>query len=80
MCVCASHLTGSQPAVFVFCEIHVTVESVQLSVSQMLNVHKVELATGIIVALVVSFPGKVEPFRMAELVTWRKKSLKNEYC
>lgn len=44
----------------------------------MLNVHKVELATGIIVALVVSFPRKVKPFWMTELVTWRKKSLKNE--
>ncbi len=33
------------------------------------HVHKVELATGIIVALVVSFPGKVKPLRMSELVT-----------
>lgn len=63
-----SHRGGSQPAILVLRAVHVSVESVQLLVAQVLHVHKVELPAGVMITLIVADSRKIQPFRMAKLI------------
>ena len=60
----------SQPAVRVLGVVHVAVEGVELDVAQVFgSLQQVELAPGVVVALVVAFPGEVQPLWVAKLIS-----------
>lgn len=63
-----SHRGSSQPAVLVLRAVHVSVESVQLPVTQVIHVHEVELPAGVMITLIVADSGKIQPFRMAKFI------------
>lgn len=60
-----------EPAVLLFGPLHLAVELVEVAVAEETVVNKVELAAGVCEAVVVAFTGKVEPFWVAELVTFK---------
>ena len=65
----SSYRRGSEPSVLVLRAVHVTVESIQLAVAEVICVHQVELAAGIVVAFIIPLPGEVQPLWMAKLIT-----------
>lgn len=65
---CRPYRWSSQPAVLVFGAVHVPVKRVELSVTQVIRVHKVKLSPGVMVTLIVPFPGEVQPLRVAKLI------------
>ena len=63
-------LRRMEPSVLLLCPLHLAVEFVEKPVAEELVIWKVELAAGVVEAVVVAFTGEVEPFRVAELVAF----------
>lgn len=65
-----SHRGCGQPAVFVLGVVHVAIKIVELLVTQVVRVHQVELPASVMVTLVVADSWEIQPFWMAELITY----------
>jgi len=58
-----------KPSVLLLCPLHLAVELVEEPVAEELVIWEVELAAGVVEAVVVAFAREVEPLRVTELVT-----------
>jgi len=61
-------LWAVEPAIFLFCPLHLAVKLVQEAVSQQLVVWQIELTAGIVEAVAVALAWKIEPLWMAKFV------------
>lgn len=61
-------LWAMEPAIFLFCPLHLAVEIVQEAVPQEVVVWQIKLTTGIVEAVAVALAREIEPLWMAEFV------------
>lgn len=63
-----------QPSVLFLQVNHVTIKPVQVLILEIVIIYKVKLAAAVVVALVVTYTGKVQPLWMTKFITWKRNS------
>ena len=64
-------LLSSKPSILLFEVVHVAIEVVEVLVLEQRIIDEVPLAAGVVITVVVAFPGKVQPLRVTELITFQ---------
>lgn len=70
---CCPYRWSSQPAIFVFGAVHVPVKDVQLTVTEVIRVHKVKLSPCVMVTLIVPLSREIQPLWVSKLIPCEMK-------
>lgn len=78
---CCPHRWSSQPAVLVLGAVHVPVKGVELTVTEVIRVHKVKLSPSVVVTLIVPLSREIQPLWVSKLIPCdiKKQSINTVY-